>query len=181
VDRAAARRRFSIVAGSAEETRALGAGLGEVARPLPEGGLLIALRGTLGAGKTVFVQGLARGLGVSATAEVVSPTFTVARDYPAAGDPPLVLQHLDAYRLGSADDLEAVGFQEMVGDGRVTCVEWADRVEAALPEDRIDLELALSPEDAAADRRELRFAATGPASAAALARFVHRVGAESRR
>jgi tRNA threonylcarbamoyladenosine biosynthesis protein TsaE len=180
VDRAAARRRFSIVAGSAEETRALGAGLGEVARPLSEGGLLIALRGPLGAGKTVFVQGLARGLGVPPTAEVVSPTFTVARDYPAAGDPPLVLEHLDAYRLGSADDLEAVGFQEMVGEGRVTCVEWADRVEAALPEDRIDLEIALSPDDAA-DRRELRFAATGSASAAALARFARRVGTESRR
>jgi tRNA threonylcarbamoyl adenosine modification protein YjeE len=97
------------------------------------------LLGDLGAGKTVFVSGMARGLGVPRETPVTSPTFTVAKAY--RGRVPL--HHVDAYMVRSLADLEAAGLEEMGGDGRVTCVEWGDRVPAAWPADR--LEVTLTP------------------------------------
>ena len=158
-----------MTAATAERTRALGAALGAALRPPPPGGIVIGLHGDLGAGKTVFVQGLARGLGVPPEEAVVSPTFTVARDYRA---PEVVLHHVDAYRLRGADELEAAGFEEMWGDGRVTCVEWAERVEDSLPVDRLDV--TLTPEGAAAGEdapRCIVSRAGGPRARAVLARW----------
>jgi tRNA threonylcarbamoyladenosine biosynthesis protein TsaE len=154
---------------TAARTRALGAALGTVLRPPPEGGLVVGLHGDLGAGKTVFVQGLARGLGVPPQEAVVSPTFTVARDYAAPG---VALHHVDAYRLRGPGELEAAGFEEMWGDGRVTCVEWAERVEDSLPPDRLDV--TLTPEGAAAGEdapRRVVARAGGPTARAVLARW----------
>lgn len=126
---------------NADATRALGRALAEAALPLPPSGLVVALHGDLGAGKTVFVKGVAEGLGVSGEGHVVSPTFTIARSYPARDG--TVLHHLDAYRLGSGEELDDIGFEDMCGSGCFTCVEWAERVTDALPEDRIDVWLEL--------------------------------------
>jgi tRNA threonylcarbamoyladenosine biosynthesis protein TsaE len=139
----------SVVAHSArtEETLQLGALLGEAARSAGVASLVVELRGELGAGKTVFVRGMARGLGLSASRAVVSPTFTIARAY-ALGDGPLrTLHHIDAYRLASADELDAAGFEEMCGSGCVTCVEWGEHVEDALPMDRLRVELHHASEE----------------------------------
>ena len=109
-----------------EALRTFGEALGRVL----EGGEVFALVGALGAGKTAFTQSLARGLGVSAATPVVSPTFVLHRRY--AGR--VVLEHLDAYRLASAQDLEALGIEELLEGGGVVVVEWADKVAAVFPE-----------------------------------------------
>lgn len=111
---------------TAVDTFALGEALGRGAR----GGEVFALTGPLGAGKTQFTKGLAEGLQVPPDEPVVSPTFVLVREYAGRRR----LYHLDAYRLGSAEDLLALGFEEMVADGNaVVVVEWADRVAAAIP------------------------------------------------
>jgi tRNA threonylcarbamoyladenosine biosynthesis protein TsaE len=92
---------------------------------LLSGGELLALDGPLGAGKTAFVGGLARGLGVDAGEPVISPTFVLLREY--AGR--LRLYHMDLYRLQSLDDLETLGFDELCADrGGVLAIEWAARI-----------------------------------------------------
>jgi len=100
-------------------------------------GDVLALCGDLGAGKTTFVQGLARALGV--TSPVTSPTFTLLQEH---HDGRLPLFHWDVYRLSGPDDLAGVGFDDYVRSGGVTVVEWADRVLGALPPERLDISLA---------------------------------------
>lgn len=93
------------------------------------GGEVLALTGELGAGKTAFTQGLARGLGVPARLAVTSPTFVLHRHYPGR----VPLDHLDAYRLSSVLDLEALGIGEILDGPSVTVVEWADKVAPVFP------------------------------------------------
>jgi|GEM_PF-2261780 len=121
-------------------TVAVGRALGAALEPLPRGGFVVVLTGDLGAGKTVFAAGIALGLGVPSSSPVVSPTFTFARGY--RGRVPFF--HLDAYLLRTPGDLEASGYEELGGDGRVTVVEWGERIATALPADR--LEVTLTPE-----------------------------------
>lgn len=165
----------------AAATYALGRALAEAATPLPAAGLVVALHGDLGAGKTVFVQGVAAGLGVGGDAHVVSPTFTIARAYPARGG--VVLHHLDAYRLGSGQELEDIGFEDLCGSGCLTCVEWAERVADALPEDRIDVWLEVVEVDRVIPPgalpqlpRRIRLRAGGPRAERVLARLGARLG-----
>jgi tRNA threonylcarbamoyladenosine biosynthesis protein TsaE len=150
---------------SAEDTRALAAALGAALEPLPRGGVVVSLAGDLGAGKTVFAQGLLAGLGVPASTPVVSPTFVFARGY--RGRVPVF--HVDAYHVRSRSDLEASGFEEMVGDGRVTVVEWGDRIEEALPVDRIDVRI--EPGAGGPDEREIEVVPRGSAAARTAARL----------
>lgn len=104
-----------------------------------EPGDVVALEGDLGAGKTCFVRGLARGLGIDA-ADVSSPTFVSMQRY-EGGRVPLV--HVDAWRMHSAEDLETIGWDEVVGAGdAVIAIEWPSKVLAALPARRIDVTLA---------------------------------------
>lgn len=93
------------------------------------GGEIVALVGTLGAGKTAFTQGLARGLGVPAQVPVTSPTFVLHRRYGGR----CRLEHLDAYRLGSVGELEALDAGAIFESGAVVAVEWADKVADLLP------------------------------------------------
>ena len=111
-----------LVAVSPEETAAAGERLGARLGP----GDVVALTGELGAGKTCFVQGLARGLGVTTAA--TSPTFVLVNEY--RGRVPV--HHVDLYRTQSLTELLDLGLEEMLDDG-VTLIEWADRCEALLP------------------------------------------------
>lgn len=104
--------------------------LGERIGRACSGGEVIALRGTLAAGKTAFAKGVARGLGIGET--VTSPTFTVMQEYVGR----LALYHVDAYRLSCADDFIGVGADDFMFSGGVTLVEWSERVEDALPSER---------------------------------------------
>jgi len=112
---------------SPQATQSFAAALGR----LLAAGDLVLLVGELGAGKTAFAQGLARGLGVDEP--VTSPTFTIVHEY--EGRIPLV--HVDVYRLDRVQDLYDLGFDELVDDGRVTVVEWGDRVEHLVPADHL--------------------------------------------
>ena len=106
------------------------------------GGDVIALHGELGAGKTRFVRGLAAGMGLE-PGDVSSPTFTIMQEYEAA-DAPLVLVHMDAYRLTGPDDLASIGWEgtgEAFREAAVIAVEWASRIEAALPADVLHVEI----------------------------------------
>ena len=108
---------------SPEETERVGAALGRIVRP----GTVIACRGGLGAGKTAFTRGLARGLGY--TDIVTSPTYTIVNEY-LGGRLPLF--HFDMYRLSSSDDLWDIGWEDYLDRGGVCCVEWSENVADAL-------------------------------------------------
>lgn len=114
---------MKVVSRSAEETQALGERLGARLG----GGDVVACIGPLGAGKTCFLQGLARGLGV--TADVTSPTFVLVNQYRGR----LPVYHVDAYRTGSLAELVDLGLEEMLHGEGVTIVEWADKLLPLLP------------------------------------------------
>lgn len=107
---------------SERETEAAGEAL---AKKLPEGAV-VALYGDLGAGKTAFVRGLARGLGLAD--RVSSPTFTIVNEYSDGGRP---LFHFDMYRLGGPEELFGIGWDDYLSRGGVIAVEWSENVEAA--------------------------------------------------
>lgn len=110
---------------SVSETEAIA---GELARGLKPGAA-IALHGNLGAGKTQFVRGLVVGLGGNPRG-VSSPTYVLLNVYDCGR---MSVYHLDAYRVGGADDFEAIGFAELLEQGGVVVVEWADRVADLMP------------------------------------------------
>lgn len=112
---------------SPEETCRAGMRLGEKA----EAGQVFTLTGDLGVGKTVFTQGLAKGLGIEEP--VNSPTFTIVQVYDGGRLP---FYHFDVYRIGDVEEMDEVGFDDYVmGDG-VSLIEWADLIEEILPEKR---------------------------------------------
>ena len=108
---------------SPEETEKIGASLGKILTP----GTVIAYRGDLGAGKTAFTRGLARGLGYRDL--VTSPTYTIVNEY-LGGRLPLF--HFDMYRLASADDLWDIGWDDYLDRGGICAVEWSENVAEAL-------------------------------------------------
>lgn len=115
---------------SAGETFRVGKRLGEQAYP----GQVFALNGDLGVGKTVFTQGLARGLGIEEP--VSSPTFTIVQVYEEGRLP---FYHFDVYRIGDVEEMDEVGFEDYVmGDG-VSMIEWADLIREILPEKRTEV------------------------------------------
>jgi tRNA threonylcarbamoyladenosine biosynthesis protein TsaE len=111
--------------------RATAALAARLARELVPGDA-IGLIGDLGAGKTAFVRGLARALGVPPEVAVTSPTFTVVNTLRGGR---LVLYHFDLYRLSDLDELEAIGYRDFLGAGGVAVFEWADKIDGVLPAD----------------------------------------------
>ena len=104
-------------------------------------GCTIALDGGLGAGKTVFVQGLAAGLGIDKP--ITSPTFTIVRQYQGR----LPLNHFDVYRIEEPEELYEIGFSEYLGDGQVAVIEWAERIGALLPENTVFIKMTGAGEE----------------------------------
>lgn len=138
---------IDIVTRTPDETRTVGAGLAELLVP----GDVISLTGDLGAGKTTFVQGAARGLGVGEP--VVSPTFVLVREY--RGEVPVY--HLDVYRLDRLQEVIDLGFEDLLDPSGVIFVEWGDAIEALLPDEHLRVELRTDDGDA----RRLSFSGRG--------------------
>jgi tRNA threonylcarbamoyladenosine biosynthesis protein TsaE len=122
---------------SVEETRALGEALASLARP----GDLLLLAGDLGAGKTAFVQGFGRGLGV--TERITSPTFTLVHVYEGR----LPIHHLDVYRLEQLSEALDLGLPEMLDEGGVVLIEWGEAILPVLPHDYLEVRLTFGPDD----------------------------------
>ncbi|OSM04967.1 tRNA (adenosine(37)-N6)-threonylcarbamoyltransferase complex ATPase subunit type 1 TsaE [Magnetofaba australis] len=150
---------------SEEETARIAAALAQcVFEQTPEG-LVIALHGDLGAGKTAFARGFVYAMGTPESTAVTSPTFTLLNPYEQGRMP---LFHYDLYRLADAEELTLAGADEPL-DGRsgAALVEWPQRAAELLPVDRLEITLAhQSPEQP--NLRAVRFAALGPRSAAVL-------------
>ena len=119
------------------ETEAIGAALGKILPP----GTVIAYRGDLGAGKTAFTRGLARGLGC--TEIVTSPTYTIVNEYLGGRIP---LFHFDMYRLRSSDDLFDIGWEDYLDRGGICAVEWSENVADAM-EDAVTITIEKLGED----------------------------------
>ena len=123
---------MNVVSRSAQQTQALGERLGaRLGR-----GDVVACIGPLGAGKTCFLQGLARGLGVMT--DVTSPTFVLVNQYRGR----LPVYHVDAYRTGSLSELVDLGLEEMLHGEGVTVVEWADKLLPLLPPRTVTVTIA---------------------------------------
>ena len=122
---------------SPEETEALA---GDLAAACGGRGV-IALHGSLGAGKTCFARGLAAALGVARP--VTSPTFTIVNEY-RGGHTPFV--HIDLYRLGGPEEVLALGFEDILAAGGIVAIEWAERAAGLLPPETIHVHLSITPD-----------------------------------
>ena len=130
---------------SADDTRAVG----EVLASLLVARDVVALSGDLGAGKTTFVQGVARGLGIRD--QVVSPTFMLVREYQGRLD----VLHVDVYRLNRVQEVVDLGLEDLFGGKAVALVEWGDAIEALLPRERLDVEITMSDPSGEDEERRL--------------------------
>ena len=115
---------------SAEETFALGKKLGEAAEP----GQVFTLIGDLGVGKTVFTQGVAKGLEI--TEPISSPTFTIVQVYEEGRIP---FYHFDVYRIGDIEEMDEIGYEDYFYGEGLCMIEWANLIEEILPEHRWDI------------------------------------------
>jgi tRNA threonylcarbamoyladenosine biosynthesis protein TsaE len=133
---------------SPDETGAVAAALADVLAP----GDVVSLTGDLGAGKTRFVRGAAEALGVEEP--VASPTFVLVREYRGA----LPIYHMDVYRLERLQEVLDLGFEDLLDPHGVVFVEWGSAIEALLPDDHLEVELAV---DETTDERHIRIRGRG--------------------
>ncbi len=134
-----------IITNSFEETRAVGF---DFAKKL-HGGEVLALYGDLGSGKTTFMQGLAKGLGIER--QIISPTFIIMRTYNAGNKN---LYHLDLYRIETEEQAVDLGLKDLMGEQEnIVAIEWPDKIENVLPENRINIYFTYLEDE----RREIRF------------------------
>lgn len=120
-----------------EETFALGEKLGEKAQP----GQIYTLVGDLGVGKTVFTQGVARGLGIKEP--VSSPTFTIVQEYDEGRIP---FYHFDVYRIGDVEEMDEIGYEDYFYGEGVCLIEWANLIDEILPPEAICITIEKNPE-----------------------------------
>jgi tRNA threonylcarbamoyladenosine biosynthesis protein TsaE len=139
---------IDIATSALDETRKAAAALAELLVP----GDVVSLTGDLGAGKTAFVQGAARAMGVEEP--VMSPTFVLVREYRGV----MPIYHVDVYRLDRLQEVHDLGFEDFLDPGGVVFVEWGDAIEALLPDSHLRVELHTEGEDS----RRLRLSARGP-------------------
>ena len=132
-------RQFRITTHSAAETQKLGHTLGAGIHQA----IIIALTGNLGSGKTAFVQGLARGLGVSEKYYITSPTFTLINEFPGRHR----LFHVDLYRIEHAPEWAEIGLDDILREDAVIAIEWADRLLAGVLSDHLELRLKIIDEN----------------------------------
>jgi tRNA threonylcarbamoyladenosine biosynthesis protein TsaE len=163
---------WSWVSPSPEHSLQAGEALGRLLRP----GDLVALFGELGSGKTLFVRGIAAGLGCGPE-EVHSPSFTLVNEYDCAradggATSRWRLAHIDLYRIRSGDEVPGIGWDEYVGARYVVAVEWAERAVGFLPQDHLRVRL----EARGSHHRRLCAQATGPRSARILRDWVTALG-----
>ena len=121
---------------SERETMSLGESLGRVAKA----GTVVGLKGELGSGKTRFVQGMARGLGIPEREAVTSPTFSLIHEYVGGRLP---LYHIDLYRMEEGDLDPELGLDEYLEGQGVCAMEWAEKIEGFLPTDRMEVTLSI--------------------------------------
>ena len=137
--------KFSIQTTSVDQTVLLGEAISKCCLP----GDIVALQGELGAGKTQLVRGIAQGLGLNPR-QVSSPTFVMVQEYePEQGGDTPVLVHIDAYRIGSPDELESIGWTghgEELRENAVVAVEWAKLIRPAMGDDLLWVEIEHAPE-----------------------------------
>lgn len=150
------------LSGSADETRAIGERLGPLLTP----GDVVILSGDLGAGKTAFVQGAARGLGVDG--RVSSPSFVLVREY--EGRIPML--HVDVYRLGSLQELMDLGYEEFLDPRSVVFIEWGDAVDRLLPPEYLEIDIRADGET----HRRIAFRSHGAGWTSRLAEVAERTG-----
>ena len=131
-----------------DETRRLGGALAEVLSP----GTVIALDGTLGAGKTRLVRAIALGLDVDKAA-IASPTFVLLHEYEGR----MPVYHFDAYRLTGAVEFDQLGAEEYLASEGITLIEWAEKIVTSLPEERINIRIEVAGDSA----RRFSFSSNG--------------------
>lgn len=144
-------------------TLLLGHRIGELLEP----GDILALRGELGAGKTLLVRGIARGLGVPGSVRVTSPTFTIINEY--AGR--LYLFHLDLYRISGPEEIETLPWQESLFGRGIAAIEWPERLGRLLPSDRMEIEIAITGEES----RSISISGRGKKSAGRVAQWADKI------
>ncbi len=127
---------MTCISHSEEETRAFGYRLGSICKP----GTVISLRGSLGAGKTVLAKGLAQALGIKEP--IVSPTFTLIQEYEGT----LPLYHMDLYRIGSVQEFEMIGGEELLYSNGVTLIEWSEKIAEMLPDSTLFVDIRIMPD-----------------------------------
>lgn len=156
------------VSDSPETTEKLGYSLAQLLQP----GVFIALHGELGAGKTRFASGLAKGLGVDPAIPVTSPTYTLLNIYQGR----IPLYHFDLYRLHGDDDIVDLGFSEYFSGIGVCLVEWAERLDKELPQERLEIFMSYLDENI----REIELIANAPGYEKLIAMLASETGKESR-
>ena len=142
-------RKWTIHTSSPEATQSLAERLGQLLQP----GDVVALVGELGSGKTLFSQGLARGLGVPQNFYITSPTFAIINEYPGR----VPFYHLDLYRVSNRAELSELGLEEILYGLGAVAIEWAERLGQDLPMERLEVHLKFSDETS----RSLIFKAFG--------------------
>lgn len=151
--------RISLTSVSPLDTEQLGVRLGSLLKP----GMLLALRGGLGGGKTCFTRGVVAGAAPASADMVASPTFAIMNEYP--GNPPLF--HFDFYRLNSEHEIAELGFEDYFHGNGISIVEWPERLGQLLPDDHLSITFELAGDD----QRIITFEAFGSRSASVLKQF----------
>ncbi len=160
--------RLTIESTSPDETRAAGRLLAKALFP----GACIALYGDLGAGKTVLAGGVIHGIGVPDETPVTSPTFVIISEYEGR----LAVHHVDAYRLSGEADILELGSRELFFEEAVSVIEWAERIEGAIPDERLSVKMTVS----GSESRHIEVTAKGSAHVKALGEFASSLAGDSK-